>query len=479
LVLMFGFGLFGVACSGNTPTHTDAGAFDGGSAIGRSCNVDIECGNLRCDLDRHQCICLADSDCTDPKNPFCDNFTGLCVANVSGCSDSSGCLNGQYCNPDTRACEDVRAFCATCDADIQCGQGGYCVTDDDLQASFCSTPCTTDTDCVHGASCQDLLGTGTPQLCWTNIGSNCKNFTGCVPDSLASCDDTHPCTASGQVCDTGLGVCKAQQQICPLGTVCDPTAHVCVNSCSVDQDCSNDGSLVCVNGACIQLNQCQSDDDCPADRVCSLSTDGSGTGSCVPFCNSGPGCAPGAVCEPRQDASGNTRYVCLQGCLHNSDCPISQLCLDQNGNIFSSTDPTQLGGCSSTYQNAQACQGTLACNPCQLCGSGNTCTSAASGGYCVTCNPNPTSGTNDCINQGFAAGSECVSVGIRDSSGNVIGSSPFFCGIPCGSNNSIDQSTCPAGFVCAASSTSGQVCVPSDSSCTYTTGQFSGQAKCQ
>jgi hypothetical protein len=80
-----------VGCPVRTPPPPeDAGTAD---FVGRACNVDAECGSLRCDKVRRQCICLSDLSCTagdifaQPK--FCNNYTGLCVTEIAGCKADS------------------------------------------------------------------------------------------------------------------------------------------------------------------------------------------------------------------------------------------------------------------------------------------------------------------------------------------------------------------------------------------------------
>jgi tetratricopeptide (TPR) repeat protein len=59
------------------------------ATLGNACRVDAECGTLRCDKVRRQCICLSDMSCltSDPFAPpqYCNNYTGLCVTEITGC----------------------------------------------------------------------------------------------------------------------------------------------------------------------------------------------------------------------------------------------------------------------------------------------------------------------------------------------------------------------------------------------------------
>src|SRR4051812_22863403 len=83
--------LTGCPKSSGTPVEDAGSAFD---FVGRACNVDAECGALRCDKLRRQCICLSDESCAGGPNGevrYCNNYTGLCVTEITGCTQSSQC----------------------------------------------------------------------------------------------------------------------------------------------------------------------------------------------------------------------------------------------------------------------------------------------------------------------------------------------------------------------------------------------------
>jgi len=423
---------------------------------GRTCSVDAECGNLRCDPLRRQCICLSDSDCpagADGSPQYCSNFTGLCVASVPGCKSDADCATGQFCNPETRGCQDLRSFCETCNSDTECGAGNHCLSGGMLGQSFCSKACTAQTDCPQGTTCTQV--TDGDSQCEPNPGTTCKTFTGCTPDSHQSCNSSNDCTAgTDQVCDTGSGTCRARVSICALGTVCDPSLRVCVNSCSTDQDCSSDGSLACVNHICQPLSTCQSDSECPTDKVCDLPS-GSTQGHCVPTCTSDTACSTGRVCQPVIEADGSTRNSCLPGCVHDTDCAPDQICADPSTGQKFVPSGTALGQCASTLNGTQACQATDACGSCQVCASSNVCQAPApaSGqsiaGYCHPCATD-----NDCT--GFAANATCIILDGRNPDGSFIDNGLSYCAIPCAAGSGVgiagtaDNAVCPRGFVCAS-----------------------------
>ena len=469
-------------CSGSgTGGSTGSTGADAGSVVGRSCNVDAECGTLRCDPVRRQCICLSDADCAYPDGgqQYCSNFTGLCVDSVPGCTTDNDCPalgdgTVQFCNPETRACQSLRGFCEQCNTDQECGTNNHCLADSSLGASFCTKACSQQTDCPSGTVCTAL--DANDSQCLPAPGSDCKTFTGCVPDALSSCNSNADCADANddQVCDSGSGLCRARVQACPLGTVCDPSVKVCVNSCSVDRDCSSDGSLACVNHICVPLSVCQSDTDCPTDKVCNVPPGQSG-GTCVPFCHADTDCAVGEVCQPVIEADGSSRQACLSGCLDNSGCPGNSLCEDSNGNPFVPSG-TALGQCLTTFNGGAACQTTDACTSCQVC-TNNTCASATAQGYCHSCDP--AAGGADCVTATGLASSVCLSLGGRDGQGNIIASGPYACGYPCGTSNP-NSPACPKGFVCDAvtdaHNNQAYNCVPSDFDCGLANGST---AKCQ
>lgn len=427
--------------AGKTPQQgMDAGAVV--DFVGRSCNVDAECGDLRCDKVRRQCICLSDESCksTDPAAPvrYCNNYTGLCVTEISGCRSDADCAQTEYCDSSTRSCRAKKSFCEPCASDAQCGgEGDKCLEESATAGRFCGKACSRDADCPRGATCQDKSGV---QQCWPaqnpltpNEPPSCATFQGCTPDSLSTCNSNEDCAELGdQRCDTSKGQCVALQQVCPFGTVCDPRNKICVAECTADADCG-DPQLQCVNRVCEPINACTEDAQCPANKVCSIPT-GSPSGQCVPFCQSDTECPLGQLCK----RSADDRYRCEPGCTSNANCPIDQRC--------NTTQQTCEGPVVGTVRT---CQATSACDTCELCDATKSeCTSAKSesvaGGsfpYCTPCNS-----ATQC------AGGTCVLMDDQFS----------YCARFCGSQ----LAECPQGFVCLELSSGGQsACVPADRQC--------------
>ncbi len=418
-------------CGCPPPTYLpppDAGPLD---FVGRACNVDAECGTLRCDKIRRQCICLSDESCRSP-DPFaapryCNNYTGLCVTEIAGCTSDAACGQTEWCDPSIRACRPLKTFCEPCSADNECGgQGDNCILDTTLDKKFCGKACNGTADCPRGATCQDKGG---KNQCWpdrtpSGAPATCNNFQGCTPDSLRTCNLTSDCGDLSQRCDPAKGKCVAVRQVCPFGTTCDPRVKLCVADCIVDADCGAT-TLRCVNRVCEPVNECTGDAQCPDNKVCSIPP-GATTGACVPFCQSDGECPLGQVC-----LKVGTRYSCAAGCAANSSCPLDQRC---NATTKQCEGPT--------VGSTRTCQATSACRTCELCDGLTSACINAKGlfPYCQAC-----SSPSEC------PGGTCV----------ALPDGASYCARYCGTGQE-----CPQGFACLGLSTGGQACVPSDRSCT-------------
>lgn len=436
--LAFGVGLgaLGIGCPRPATLTPDAGALPV-DWVGRACNVDGECGPLRCDTIRRRCICLSDDSCKgeDPEAPvrYCSNYTGLCVTEVFGCVDDSVCPSGQYCDRALRACRPLKGFCERCNADSECGgEKDNCRLDLTVGQKFCSRACAQTAECPRGSSCQLLEG----QLqCWpagksltSSEPASCVSFRGCTPDTLAPCTVQADCASlEEQRCDTARGRCVAAVAYCPFGMVCDPRGKICVAECAVDADCG-DPTLRCRNRVCEAVGECTSDAQCLPSEICSVSP-GQTSGRCVAFCTKDQDCPLGALCSRGTDG----KYRCVPGCARNGDCPIDQRC-----SAASSTCEGPVVGSGRT------CQVTAACQPCELCDPIRfECFSAKAGLYCSQCSP-----AVGC------AGGACV----QFADGGLTYCAPY-----CGPGRE-----CPQGFVCLALAVdAGSLfgCVPANRQC--------------
>lgn len=416
---------------GPAPLPDDAGTVD---YVGRSCNVDAECGVLRCDKVRRQCICLSDescvsSDATAPQR-FCNNYTGLCVNEISGCTDDSQCGTTEFCDPSIRACRPLKTFCEPCSSNNECGGAGdNCIFDPGVGRKFCGKACNATPDCPRGATCVNKDGAN---QCWpdkTPLGqtATCKNFQGCTPDSQRACAQAADCGDASQRCDIAKGKCVAIAQVCPYGTTCDPRARLCVAECTLDQDCGG-AQFHCVSRVCEPVNDCTRDDDCAVNKVCTMAP-GATVGQCTDFCKDDSSCPLGQLCTQQ-----GARFSCTAGCNGNGGCSLDQRC-----NATSRTCEGPMVG------TKRICQGTSACGSCEVCdGLKNECSSARSGATAFPyCQP--------CTQPSECPGGTCVAL----PSGSTV------CARTCGG---IGQE-CPQGFTCLMLTTGGQACVPADRSC--------------
>lgn len=413
--------------------NVDAGPID---FVGRSCNVDAECGDLRCDKIRRQCICLSDESCrsTDPAAPikYCNNYTGLCLEEISGCKSDSECAATEFCDSSIRACRSVKSFCEACTRDGECGGAqDNCVAATD-GSKYCSKACATSSDCPRGAACQAATCVPAQNPLTPSEPASCANFKGCTPDSLRTCSANADCADLGdQRCDAARGKCVAIQQVCSFGTVCDPRNKICVSECAADQDCG-DATLRCVNKVCEPISECTTDSQCPVNKVCSIPP-GASAGSCQPFCQTDSECPLGNICERQTDG----RYRCVAGCRTNSSCALDQRC-----NASNQCEGPNVGA-------TRTCQATAACANCELCNPTKYECYAAKGTfpYCQPCQ----SSIPDC------PGGVCLQM----SNGLT------YCAKSC-----VTGQECPNGFVCLgyggtlADGGVNSACVPSDRSCT-------------
>lgn len=427
-------------CPTTTPPPPDS---DAGTAelVGRACNVDAECGPLRCDKIRRQCICLSDDSCrtADPSVVrYCNNFTGLCVNEIAGCKSAADCKDTQgnvdptqYCDSSTRSCRALKSFCQECAADSECGGAeDNCVLDTQLNVKFCGRACGTVADCPRGAGCLDT-DAGVKQ-CWPtpnpltpNNKVSCHDFRGCTPDSLKTCNATAECGDSSQRCDPAKGKCVAVDQVCPFGTVCDPRNKICVAECVADPDCG-DVKLRCVNRVCEPISECSKDTDCTPDKVCAIAP-GQSVGECEPYCQSDSECVLGQVCQKQNDG----RYRCVPGCTANATCPVDQRC-SQASKVCE----------GPIVSGARICQTTLACGTCEQCNLTTFQCFPAKGlfPYCTPC-----SSPTECV------GGACV----------LMDDGKTYCARYCTAGQE-----CPQGFVCLPIGQGTQsACVPSNRQC--------------
>lgn len=181
--------------------------------------------------------------------------------------------------------------------------------------------CSDDLDCGDGV-CR--VGGSSCQL------DRCNQQTGRC--EVANCDPT---------CESGFEAvnCRCLPVACELnqdcqGRVCDDGS---CRSCDDDLECSDDGSLVCESGLCVEGPECRSDDECRGFQVCTnevcvdrpqctFDADCAGDQQqCIAgVCTFTPACVDDDDCTAQSECVGGSCQP--RFCRGNSECPGDQLC---------------------------------------------------------------------------------------------------------------------------------------------------------
>jgi hypothetical protein len=264
---------------------------------------------------------------------------------------------------------------SACTTDGQC-KTGHC--EQSFAGGYCTTPCTTNSQCAAGGGKCGYNQEGTSLVCL----ATCAN-----PGTQSSC-------RSGYVCDSassqdGVGVCVPK---CSTGTCasCNPDGFCCGTAnantgnneaCCAGASCTGAGLACDTNGYCAPDNGPKA--------TGSACTDGSGCagGTCIPQASgSACGYTTGNVCW----SNGYCSQACQSdgtGCAAGSSCADfgSYLCLDD------CTWDGAAGGCRAGY----------VCDRFWTVGPGSATTSS-----CVNaCASDADSATGQCWN-GFSCGAE-------------------------------------------------------------------------
>ncbi len=374
----------------------------------QGCANDDDCdqeAGFVCDPGLLTCVprtCQSDDECPDDR--FCDfnAFPSICT---QGCR-AGGCPQGQFCNTQTRQCDDG------CQADIDCAEGLYCdqadgcvegcrdglecgegqgcevvEIDGDRRQRCVSPSCTQDDDCQDAEYCgegefgRDICLAGCrfePDNCpgelrcnpilRTCIAPACEGDGDCLDGQICDeaqepaacrpgCRDDDGCQP-GNSCDTDTLLCVCQSdEGCAEGQVCD--GGLCVAPCFSNADCE-DGLACDINSQrCVEA--CEGDGDCPEGLVCN-----EGRGLCQ-----GQGCIQDDNCAPDQFCDlGQVEPICVAGC-RDGGCPGDQVC--DPGTRQCRLGCVQDGDCGpGTYcgENGQCLEG---CRNDDECDSPQTC----------------------------------------------------------------------------------------------------------
>ena len=415
----------GGACDG---TNGAACAYPGGATSCRSASCAGGTATLAAS-------CTGTGSCPAAQTQACAPFVCGAGACLSGCSDDSQCVAGDYCAAGT--CQPRQAG-GTCSAANQC-TSGHCV-----DGVCCDTAC--------DGQCEACDVPGSAGTCTAVTGAPVAPRTACESDGGVcggSCDGTRrnvcaypadqvACRAPGCAAGTatlaascdGAGHCPAvQTQVCaPL--TCNADASACLGNCASDSECTS-GNW-CSGGVCVPVladgTACGADDQCAnghcADGVC---CDSACDGQCE-ACNL-PSLA--GTCSPVTGAPVNARQACTDdgsacggACdgQHRTVCGYPQAdvscrapsCAGGSATLGASCDGT--GRCPAVQTQAcapftcdpaaTACLGNCAADT--DCATGNWCSAGvcaplvADGGVC--------SGPNQCAN-GHCVDGVCCDTG--------------------------------------------------------------------
>lgn len=438
------------ACKSNAPAPP--------AAVPNTCSSDAECStHFRCDNQLRRCVCVSDGACSG-GTPYCNAFTGQCVAQIAGCTSNAACGSGQYCDTALRTCKPITGFCKACVSDAECGTGSSCLAHPNFPdaGKFCVSACGANSACASPLSC--LGGSCFP-------ATACGNSNACAPDSLKPCNADADCGDPAQLCDQTLKACVQRDHTCGAGFSCDPQSKVCRSACSQDSDCvaiEGTNGYQCRANACFRLNVCTQDSDCNNGQACLSNPDGSK--SCAVACV--PGATPSS-CPLGQGCDATTapnHPRCATGCTANSDCPLNTICA--GGTCASSG-----GSCTQYCQATQVCRIAATCNSTtNCCFDPNLAQLCPPGGSCGTC---PTSGSGctlaQCANNCFPVNVVASKTGQAGCPGGTYyNSSAGACQAEVLLTSCSQDSDCPyKGFKCISKATfpgcgSGSVCFPEE-----------------
>lgn len=339
----------------------DATPTDG--AICKPCADNSQCGTSICSTlpEGDYCLptCASNDEC--PSGFLCLELTTQgkqCVPGLyNKCAEClvTGCPAGQYCDQIANSCKAMKAECAACIQDDECGQGSRCLKLASGQKA-CVPECGANDACPEKSACQTL----------TNQQGT-EGVKACAPQGSACCFG-----AACQVVD-----CSAEainKYVGPLGTCvqCLQDAHCpldmpkCNNNTCSSPSCSAPTPIACAQGAsgcceCTNSSHCTDAAKPNCDVASGVCVEGTGDCGCVdPY----PGCitVEGQVMCVECTADSH----CQQGCA----CDLAQyICVNPTGGGYCNQGLT---GCTGDCQNTGCVDTTgsypnLACDPTSGC----------------------------------------------------------------------------------------------------------------
>jgi hypothetical protein len=414
----------------------DGGPPDGGpSNVGTACGLDEDCTgtanlclssagflpNGYCSLtcipmdpascpEGSQCvqISMTEAYCFDSCDPAattrecragygCASGFGVPPICIGGCTDDTDCPMGLRCDPTGGAsgagsCFDPAATLgAACTASPMCPMGATCLEED--ESGWPSGACVgtdgcdvaTDTGCGTGAHC--IPGGFSGGICVAACATtdDCRLAYTCRAPSAyptrsicqPACSTDAHCTATGYVCNPGLGTCDDPFVASSLGRTCSRFGGGCTGGTCLSERQNGFPNAYCAYQGCTV----GMDSTCPTGGVCSAS--GDGLGICLDGCAADADCrmAEGYACRP-VDYTGtmSTSTACVPACTSDAQCtrmgfvcnPGTGRCGDPFGGTVGAmcADATGCPGGRCLTDAAGWPGGTCAAPGCRLTGTG-------------------------------------------------------------------------------------------------------------
>ncbi|MDX1949997.1 MAG: type II secretion system protein [Rickettsiales bacterium] len=428
-------------CSPNTSSCNDV-----------NCNVDADCGNGKCCINK-QCVnCGNETDQPCEKPSDCDSSrtccNGMCVnssALVGGnCADapcdpiSNPCALGFVCC--SGICEEARinifgkvdGIAGTIakgggniiirglseqpnssssgsgegDSSGQLGNSGQGGGSSGLSTisislnpqDLCNT-CQSSLDCNGGNCCNGICSQAAcNSFCSNNLDCEdpatpfcCGNYCQAAP---CSCTNNSQCPSGTPNCCNGT--CQVAPCSCTNNSQCPSGMSCCNGACQVGScSCTNNSQCsaskpYCCNGTCQSQNCCTNNSQCPNGQCCNVNNGQCSASNCVPSC-----CSTDSCCSQNCPAYDEFQCACQQDQCISSFCPQYNFCLCNPGSCNGSSSS---GSSSSSSSGGNGCDApNYQCNSYSLntynCGSQGCC--AQTGSIQWSNAPNPCSNTID------------------------------------------------------------------------------------
>lgn len=288
--------------------------------LGETCTSNEECSSTRCEDTPAGSICTTDCD---PLRPYLGCGTGLYCAQTAGCEGR--CLlgaagagaDGETCAEDTD-CESL--FCASLLGEMRClsscrGGEGMCFDGEDCAApadscGVCADENTFNEPAGLGEACDDDVGCASV-MCHADLDDSYCTAT-CATDS--DCPDAFHCRNDANVCIRGsrgnVGGNCSENGDCATSLFCATQGEVswCTQFCEMPEDCPTNFTCLAVGEQSIcspDLGTTGSECAFPSDCV---------SGVCEPLgpedalvcsrmCSSDAPCETGLVCRRRGDSA--------------------------------------------------------------------------------------------------------------------------------------------------------------------------------